>query len=353
MSRHVLEIAQRLSLRTPQREALARLASLVEGERVALSLARGAASEARSGESSRPPPADPGVLASAEARVAAAVPGFTSFERDFPSLCFALAAGVGKTRLTGAFMAYLHRVHGVRRFFVLAPNLTICNKLKADFSLGSAKYVLAGLAEFATQPPKLIHGENYETSQLNRYRADRTLFEEVHINVFNISKFNRDATDGKTGVARMRRLSETLGESYFDYLRALPDLVLMMDESHRYRGDAGVKALNELRPLLGLELTATPHVETGKKTEPFKNVVYAYGLFEAMRDGFVKEPAVATRKDFDAKAHDAEELERIKLEDSVRLHEEVKGRLRAYADRTGLPRVKPFILVIARDTDHA
>ena len=34
------------------------------------------------------------------------------FERDFPSLCFALATGVGKTRLMGAFIAYLHRPRG-------------------------------------------------------------------------------------------------------------------------------------------------------------------------------------------------------------------------------------------------
>lgn len=355
MSRAVSDIAQRLSLRAPQRDALERLASLVErrgGERPILPLVR---RTAQSPGESTPPPAEAPDLTAVEGRVAAVASGFSSFERDFPSLCFALATGVGKTRLMGAFMAYLFREHGVRHFFVLAPNLTIYQKLKADFSPGSGKYVLAGLSEFATHPPKLIHGENYETSQLHRYRAERGLFDEAHINVFNISKFNRDATEGKSGQARMRRLSETLGESYFDYLRSLPDLVLMMDESHRYRGDAGVKALNELRPLLGLELTATPHVELGKKTEPFKNVVYAYGLYEAMRDGFVKEPAVVTRKDFDAKAYKDREdaLEAVKLEDAVRVHEEVKGKLSAYAERTRRPRVKPFILVIAKDTEHA
>ena len=34
--------------------------------------------------------------------------------------------------------------------------------------------------------------------------------------------------------------------------------------SHRYRASAGVRAINELRPLIGLELTATPFVETTK-----------------------------------------------------------------------------------------
>ena len=32
-------------------------------------------------------------------------PTFTSFERDFPSVCFALATGIGKTRLMGACIA--------------------------------------------------------------------------------------------------------------------------------------------------------------------------------------------------------------------------------------------------------
>ena len=39
--------------------------------------------------------------------------------------------------------------------------------------------------------------------------------------------------------------------------------MLLMDESHRYRASAGMRAINELKPILGLELTATPHVETG------------------------------------------------------------------------------------------
>ena len=56
------------------------------------------------------------------------------FERDFASLCFALATGVGKTRLMGAFISYLHLAHGINNFFVLAPNLTIYNKRIADFT---------------------------------------------------------------------------------------------------------------------------------------------------------------------------------------------------------------------------
>src|SRR5215813_9403096 len=53
------------------------------------------------------------------------------FDTEFPSFCFALATGVGKTRLMGACMYYLWKQKGYRNFFILAPNITIYNKLRA------------------------------------------------------------------------------------------------------------------------------------------------------------------------------------------------------------------------------
>lgn len=286
-------------------------------------------------------------------------PSVTDFEREFPSLCFALATGVGKTRLMGAFISYLYLTGRSRHFFVLAPNLTIYNKLIADFTPGTPKYVFKGISEFVTAPPVVITGDNYE-SGLGVREEDRkgTIDflrlggDAIHINVFNISKFNKDARSRK-GTPKMRRLSEYIGESYFDYLAGLPDLVVLMDEAHRYRADAGMRAINELKPILGLELTATPFTETAKGPVAFGNAIYAYSLAEAIVDGFVKEPAVATRKNFDAKAIDGEKLEQIKLEDGIRLHEQVKADLQVYAADTGQPYVKPFMLVIARSTAHA
>ena len=88
-------------------------------------------------------------------------PTLTSFERDFPSVCFALATGIGKTRLMGACIAYLHYEKGINNFFVMAPNLTIYNKLKADLGhTWSPKYVFRGLDKFVN-PPRIIDGDNY------------------------------------------------------------------------------------------------------------------------------------------------------------------------------------------------
>jgi type III restriction enzyme len=230
---------------------------------------------------------------------------------------------------------------------VLAPNLTIYNKLIADFTPNTAKYVFKGIAEFAVNAPMVITGDTYE--QLNV--VDSGLFGEVRINIFNISKINSEVRGGKA--PRIKRLSEYIGESYFDYLAALPDLVVIMDESHRYRASAGVRAINELKPVLGLEVTATPQVETTRGPVRFNNIIYNYSLGTAMADGFVKEPAVVTRKNFNPAGMSPEQIERLKLEDGVRLHESVKVDLETYARESDNAIVKPFVLVIARDTTHA
>jgi type III restriction enzyme len=328
MNRNVNSISGRLSLRPPQREALEILARVVE---------------------IAPPSKDADVAAALDV-IRSEYPSVEDFEREFPSLCFALATGVGKTRLMGAFIAYLYQTKGIRHFFVLAPNLTIYNKLIRDFTPGHPKYVLNGLSEFANNPPVIITGDDYERGQGTRIQT--TLFDDVHINIFNISKINSEVRGGKT--PKIKRLAEYIGTSYFEYLAALPDLVLIMDESHRYRAEAGVRVLNELKPILGLELTATPQVEQGSKAPlPFKNIIYSYPLAQAISDGFVKEPAVATRENFNADAYTKEQLERLKLEDGVRVHEATKVELETYARNHELPIVKPFMLVVAEDTTHA
>ncbi|TKB73290.1 MAG: type III restriction endonuclease subunit R [Nitrospira sp.] len=329
MNRHVNAIAGRLSLRPPQRQSLEILDRLTEIV----------------------PPKRGTDLAAALATIKSEFPSVTDFEREFPSLCFALATGVGKTRLMGAFISYLHLAHGINHFFVLAPNLTIYNKLIADFTPNTPKYIFTGIAEFATEPPTIITGDNYESGVAARLMSLPGFGQEVHINIFNISKINSEVRGGKA--PRIKRLSEYIGQSYFEYLAGLDDLVLLMDESHRYRASAGVRAINELKPVLGLELTATPFVESTQGPLPFKNVIYDYSLAKAMTDGFVKEPAVVTQKNFNPSQFNAAQLEQIKLEDGVRLHENTKVELETYARQTGQRVVKPFMLIIARETTHA
>ena len=332
MNSIVNNIKQRLSLRKPLAEALevvARLADALELKKPANALD------------------DAEYLKNELAKVKAICPSCRDFERDFPSFAFSIATGIGKTRLMGACIAYLYLKYGIRHFFVLAPNLTLYEKLIRDFGDPSyEKYVFKGLAEFVHNQPIVITGDNY--NQAGGLFSEK----QIHINVFNIAKFNTDSKEGgKKGAPKMRRLSEYIGQSYFDYLASLNDLVILMDEAHRYHADASKKAINELRPILGLEMTATPTDEKGK---PFKNIVYEYNLAQALADGkYVKIPTVAKRRNFQKDGLSAEELDILKLEDAISIHENTKTHLELYAKNHNQPLVKPFILVVCRDINHA
>jgi len=326
MNRNVHAISGRLSLRAPQLKALETLHRVTE---IA-------------------PPKKTNSRDASLAAIRREFPSVTDFDRDFVSLCFALATGVGKTRLMGAFITYLHLEHGINNFLVMAPNLTVYKKLIDDFTPNTRKYVFKGISEFATDPPEIITGDDYEAKA-------GSLFDQLlrcKINIFNISKINTEVRGGNS--PRIKRLSEYIGESYFEYLAALPDLVLIMDESHRYRASAGVRAINELKPVLGLELTATPFTGTTIANRVFfRNVVVDYPLGKAMEDGFVKEPAVVTRQDFDPRGMSEKAIEQLKLEDGVRMHEQTKVLLETYAREAEVPIVKPIILVVCQDTAHA
>ena len=328
----ILNIKQRMSLREPQKQALDIVADLVDDLELTKEVD----------------------LGSELAKVKAKYQSCTDFERDFVSLCFSIATGVGKTRLMGAIITYLYQHKNIRNFFVLAPNLTIYNKLIEDFgNPAHPKYVFRGIADFASNRPVIITGDNYNN---NKSGLDLNP-NEIRINVFNVSKFNKDAKSPTSGkekgmLPRIKRLSEYLGQSYWEYLTSLDDLVILMDEAHRYHADSSKAAINDLKPVLGIELTATPIDEKGKQ---FKNVVYEYSLARALDDGkYIKNPAVATRQNFDVNSIiNDDDLDKIKLEDAISVHEQTKAELDLYARNSGKRLVKPFILVVCRDTTHA
>lgn len=284
-------------------------------------------------------------LKAALGAVHAMYPICSDFEHDFMSLTFALATGVGKTRLMGAFIAYLYTQHSIKNFFVVAPNTTIYDKLKRDLNdTNSPKYVFKGLGCFST-PPQIITDDEYREKTISLYESDIRVF------IYNIDKFNKES-------ANMKRLNEMIGDSFYDYLSNLPDLVLIMDESHHYRAEKGAQALNDLKPLLGLELTATPLVTKGSKQVPFKNVVFEYPLSKAIEDGYTRTPFAVTRSDIDFYNFGDEQLDKLMLLDGIACHEKAKRQLELYAVNNSTPEqpvriVKPFMLVVCKDTTHA
>ena len=334
------DLAQRMSLRAPQKTSLERLAATVE----AAGLKKGATEDELEAQ-----------LAAVRALGYEGVelPNAATFDWKFLSFACALAPGVGKTRLMGAIVAYLYRVKSLRNFVVITPGKTIYEKLISDFTEGNPKYVFKGLAAFATQKPIIVTGDTYQSGAALQQGGD-LLGHSVVINIFNIQKLNeRGETheDAQKDVARIRRVSETLGMSYFDYLKSREDLVVLMDEAHHYRAGEAAKTVNEMQPVLGIEMTATPRV--GKRT--FSDVLFSYGLADAMKDGFVKEPAVVRRQNFREGdyAGREDELDHLKLQDAMVVHQSTKAALTEYAFKNGVQPVKPFVLVVAPDQKYA
>jgi type III restriction enzyme len=283
-------------------------------------------------------------LSSALDSVHGLFPTCTDFERSLMSLSFALATGVGKTRLMGAFIAYLHTIKGIKNFFVVAPNITIYDKLCRELrDFNNPKYVFKGLSCFATTHPHIVTGDDYQQAGLYYGSVGAG---DCTINVFNIAKFNKD-------LGTIKSPSDYFDEGYFTYLAKQENLVVIMDESHHYRADKGFSAINELKPVLGLELTATPQVEQGTKSVKFKNVVYEYPLSRAIKDGFTKTPYAMTRRDIADLRFSDDDMDKMMLADGILNHERVKAHLNVYAQNNLVASVKPFMLVVCKDTTHA
>jgi type III restriction enzyme len=270
-------------------------------------------------------------------------PQVTEFERNFPNLCFGIATGVGKTRLVGAMIAYLAETKGIKNFVIIAPNTTITEKLVREFTHPSdPKYVFKGLPAFANRFPQIVTGETFyeRTGLFPRSNQESFNPESVTINIFNIALLHLDN-------GRFRR------SGYFDDLRRQQDLVIFMDEAHRYRAEAAFDTINDLKPTLGIELTATPQIQIGKCHKPFKNVIYRYTFKDAHAAGYVKRVGLNERSNINYDTYQEEELERLKLQDGLSFHRNVQIYLDDYIQRKKTKRVKPIMLVIVKDTNHA
>lgn len=340
-------ITNAMSLRAPQQKSLALFADYLEsaaGKKVLARVKRG----------NRKGLSDIEAATKDYARTIPETRQFQAFERTFPAYTFALATGVGKTRLMGAFVAYLHLVYGIQNFMLVAPGNTIYRKLVDDFSkANNPKYVFRGIGEININTTRVITKDNYEQNQ-----ATASLFgNQIQINIFNVQQFAQKDIEQEKGITKF---SETLGESYFEYLNSLNDLVVLLDESHHYHAEAAFGSLDRIDPFMGLEFTATPYILTTtprRNAEPTlkKNIFYTYNLGDAIRDGYVKDPWVGTEADVDFSHFDPDSIDTDarKLQLAAYFHERAKVALKEYALENNKPEVKPVMLVVAKDTAHA
>lgn len=260
---------------------------------------------------------------------------------DFPSFCYAMATGIGKTRLMGASIYYLYKTKGYKHFFILAPGNTIYEKLRKESNPSHPKYIFKGL-ESEMGRPKVYDGENYDSYPVNFKQMSMSLEKssEIELFIFNIGKIFNSRTDTQFN---FHKFKETLGLSFAEVLAGFNDLVICMDEAHRYYAPASMTAINYLQPILGLEFTATP--------KSMGNVIYAYDLARGAVEGYLKTPVVTGRSNM--AGYNIEDIEEMKIRDGMTLHEHRKNIIKQYCNDNNLPFVKPIVLVACKDTNHA
>lgn len=260
---------------------------------------------------------------------------------NFPSFCYAMATGIGKTRLMGACIYYLYKTKGYKHFFILAPGNTIYEKLHRESNPAHPKYIFKGL-ETEMGRPRAWDGENYDQYPVKYEQGslfvDHTA--EIQLFIFNIGKIFNSKADTQFN---FHKFKETLGASFADVLGQFDDLVICMDEAHHYYAPASMKAINYLKPILGLEFTATPKHPS--------NVIYSYDVARGAAEGYLKIPVVMGRSNI--AGYNQDDIEEMKIRDGLTLHEHRKAILREYCANNGLNYVKPIVLIACRSTDHA
>ena len=113
---------------------------------------------------------------------------------NFPSFCYNMATGIGKTRLMGASIYYLYKTKGYKHFFILAPGNTIYEKLRKEANPSHPKYIFKGL-EAEMGRPKVYDGENYINypARFEQGTIEIEKTSEIQLFIFNVGKiFNKE-----------------------------------------------------------------------------------------------------------------------------------------------------------------
>jgi len=114
-----------------------------------------------------------------------------------------------------------------------------------------------------------------------------------------------------------------------------------MDESHHYRAELTKESIADLKPLLGLEFSATPSYT--------KNIIYSYSLGEAVNDYIVKRLEAVVKRD-DRSFN--EELDDLKLIEGLKIHEKKKTWIEEYCKNYEVEILKPVTFISTKNIAH-
>jgi len=241
------------------------------------------------------------------------------------------ATGVGKTYILTGAMELFVAAYGVRDFVIVTPGRTILEKTRGNFTPGHPKSLLGPMSF----QPVVVTSENFATPAMRAAMDDDT---RVKIYLFTVQSLIRP--ESKVG-RKTHKFQEGLGTEFYAHLQAIEQLVVFADEHHCYYGPSFSKAVRELDPWVLIGLTATPD----KKT-PQDQIIFRYPLAAAIADKLVKTPVIVGRKD-----DRSDPL--TKLSDGAILLDAKANAIKSYAEAAGVAPVNPVMLVVAKSIEDA
>jgi len=266
-------------------------------------------------------------------------PGWNIDSGNLELTC-ALATGVGKTRLMGAFMAYLFKAQESQNFLLLAPRTTILDKLDRECRVSDPKYIFVD--HFLIPQLRVITSDEFHTfdPRQQSFGSGPTIW---------ISSPQSIARTDSSSLNFYKK-SEYLGGSPFDYLRSLKDLVVIADESHHLGEDDDDgptiwgQGLRDIKSRLMFAMTASPRTSA--------NLLHEYSLPQCLADGlYTKGVHVIVRKR-PVEITDAE-WDKVVLRYAIERLNVKDVAVTNTAEQLGIAKPNPIILVCAKDKDHA
>jgi superfamily II DNA or RNA helicase len=184
-----------------------------------------------------------------------------------------IVTGGGKTAVIAALIAWLRVAHDVQKFVLLCPNLIVRDRLEDDFEGGKVFCDRDLLPDWST-----TRAEDFVLTTLgsNKEGGWASLF-SASVVLGNIHQFYQ---------------SNKSGQSNLSALMNGPDFALFNDEAHNSPAPEYEATLLRMREnmLLRLDTTATPDRADGKT--PDSDMIYEYGVTDALADGIIKTPVV-------------------------------------------------------------
>ncbi len=186
-----------------------------------------------------------------------------------------IVTGGGKTAIIAAIMAWMRIAHDAQKFLMLCPGLVVRDRLEDDFTDGKVFITRDLLPKWSS-----LQTSDFVLTTLGSDRESgyATLLSSSVI-LGNIHQF-------------YIRGGQKTGQSNTAGLMNGPDFVIFNDEAHNSPAPEYEAALERLKPktMLRIDTTATP--DRADNTVPDSDMIYEYGINEALFDGIVKTPVV-------------------------------------------------------------